>query len=80
MSKNEYGQRVADVRIGGQPLDLAAEYRFTVNSFLADGGDGVSQLVQGRNRLGGELDIDALTALLQTTPAPDPVPRVTWVE
>lgn len=80
LAKNEYGQRVADVRIGGQPLDLAAEYRFTVNSFLADGGDGASQLVQGRNRLGGELDIDALAALLQTTPAPDPVPRVTLVE
>ena len=75
-----HGQRVLDLRVAGQPVDAAADYRFTVNSFLAEGGDGIVILQQGRNRLGGELDIDALTTYLRTTPAPDPVPRITLVE
>ena len=32
------------------------------------------------NRLGGELDLDALTLHLRSSPAPDPVPRITWSE
>ncbi len=79
-AKAAHGQRVLDLRVAGQLLDAAADYRFTVNSFLADGGDGVRMLVQGRNRLGGDLDIDALTAHLQTGPRPDPAPRITLVE
>jgi len=80
VAKAEPGQRVQDLRIGGQAFNPAAEYRLTVNSFLAEGGDGVGMLTQGRNRLGGELDIDALTALLKGSPSPDPVPRITLVE
>lgn len=79
-SKGEYGQRVQDMRLAGAPLIATADYRFTVNSFLAEGGDGVVLLKEGRNRLGGELDIDALIALLTTGPVPDAVPRVTWME
>jgi len=66
------GQRVRDLRIDGQPVDPARDYRFTVNSFMAEGGDGFSLLQRGRQRLGGELDIDALTAFLKTAPSPDP--------
>ena len=80
VAKAEHGQRVQDLRVAGVPLDVAADYRFTVNSFLADGGDGVVMLTQGRNKLGGELDIDALMALLKTSPSPDPVPRIALVE
>ena len=80
MARAEHGQRVQDLRVAGLPLDPAADYRFTVNSFLADGGDGVVMLTQGRNKLGGELDLDALVALLKTGPSPDPVPRITLVE
>jgi 5'-nucleotidase len=75
-----HGQRVQDLRLDGAPLDQAQALRFTVNSFLADGGDGASVLTQGRDRLGGELDIDALMAHLATGPAPDAVPRITLVE
>lgn len=75
-----HGQRVQDLRVGGVPLDDARDVRFTVNSFLAEGGDGVAALRDGRDRLGGELDLDALTAWLQRTPVPDPVPRITRVE
>ena len=50
----------ATIMIGGVPIDLGADYRVTVNSFLADGGDGFSVLVDGTDRLGGEVDLDAL--------------------
>jgi 5'-nucleotidase len=78
--KAGYGQRVEDLRVGGQPLDLNRDVRFTVNSFLADGGDGHVGLKAGRNRLGGDLDLDALTALLKSAPTPDTTPRITLVE
>jgi 5'-nucleotidase len=71
-----FGQRVRDVTIDGRPLDPKAEIRFTVNSFMAEGGDGFTALRDGRDRLGGELDIDALIAYLQTERSPDPVARV----
>jgi 5'-nucleotidase len=71
---------VEDLRVGGQPLDLNRDVRFTVNSFLADGGDGHVGLKEGRNRLGGDLDLDALTALLKSAPTPDATPRITLVE
>ncbi len=48
------------VEIGGVPIDAGTGYRVTVNSFLADGGDNFATLVDGTNRLGGEVDIDAL--------------------
>lgn len=79
-SKAPYGQRVKDLKLSGQPVDPAAPLRITVNSFLAEGGDGVVMLQQGLDRLGGDLDLDALTAYLATGPKPDPVPRVTWVD
>jgi 5'-nucleotidase len=76
-----HGQRVQDLRVAGQPVDPAREVRITVNSFLAEGGDGVSLLRQGRQRIGGMLDLDALVAhLLATNPAPDTAPRIRWVE
>ena len=77
-----YGQRVQDLRIGGQPLDVVRNYRLTVNSFMADGGDGVTGLSAGRNRLGGALDIEALADFLAAGAGatPDPTPRITLVE
>ncbi len=70
------GQRVRDLQVNGQPVNPAADYRFTVNSFMADGGDGFKGLQAGRQRLGGELDIDALVAYLASGPSPDPVARI----
>ena len=76
-----HGQRVQELRLDGQAVQAEREYRFTVNSFLAEGGDSVPMLVQGRNRLGGMQDIDALIAYLQAGPAsPERTPRITWVE
>ena len=76
-----HGQRVRDLRVGGVPVEPARDVRLTVNSFLAEGGDGVSMLTRGRQRLGGALDLDALVAHLSSAgPTPDPVPRVRWVD
>ena len=76
-----HGQRVRDLRVGGVPVEPARDVRLTVNSFLAEGGDGVSMLTRGRQRLGGALDLDALVAHLSSaSPSPDPVPRVRWVD
>ncbi|MCU0775013.1 MAG: 5'-nucleotidase C-terminal domain-containing protein, partial [Ideonella sp.] len=61
-------------------LDLSKPVRFTVNSFLAEGGDGFAVLREGRERLGGELDIDALMAFLKNSPSPDPTARIALVE
>lgn len=52
----------ADIRLNGAPIDPAASYRITVNSFLADGGDKFHVLKLGTDRLGGAQDLDALEA------------------
>ena len=50
----------ATIMINGVTVDPSGSYRVTVNSFLADGGDNFAVLVQGTDRLGGEVDTDAL--------------------
>ena len=56
------GNRVTNMRLNGNVIVLTTTYRVTVNSFLADGGDGFTTLLAGNNRLGGAQDIDALIA------------------
>jgi 5'-nucleotidase len=58
---------VRDLRIGGTPVSAGQSYRITVNSFLADGGDAFTTLRSGTDRLGGEVDVDALEAYLEPT-------------
>jgi 2',3'-cyclic-nucleotide 2'-phosphodiesterase (5'-nucleotidase family) len=55
---------VSNLSIGGVAVDPAATYRITVNSFLADGGDKFTVLREGTDRLGGEVDTDALEAYI----------------
>jgi 5'-nucleotidase len=55
---------IASITIGGAAIDPAASYRITVNSFLADGGDGFFVLKEGTDRLGGAVDTDAFEAFL----------------
>jgi 5'-nucleotidase len=65
--------------INGVQVDLGTEYRVTVNSFLAEGGDNFQVLVEGTNRLGGEVDLDALVTYfgLNSPVAPGPQDRIT---
>jgi 5'-nucleotidase len=60
-------------------MDPGTGYRVTVNSFLADGGDNFSVLTAGTDRLGGEIDLDALvTYFNDNSPvAPGPQNRIT---
>ncbi len=69
----------ASIMLNGTPIDLNATYRVTVNSFLADGGDGFAVLRDGTNRLGGAVDTDALWAYFTDHSPVSPVltPRVT---
>lgn len=70
--KQPVGQRVSDIRIKGQDLQLNARYRVTMNSFLATGGDAFSVFNRGTDVLGGDLDVDALTDYLAKNPGLTP--------
>jgi 5'-nucleotidase len=66
------------------PNDASTSYRITVNSFLADGGDGFSELPRGTNRIGGVVDTDALEKYIEpsltgTPIAPPALDRITRV-
>jgi 5'-nucleotidase len=49
----------ATIMLNGVLINPTDSYRVTVNSFLADGGDSFPILIQGTNRLGGDVDTDA---------------------
>jgi 5'-nucleotidase len=66
---------LAEITLNGTPLDPAGQYRVTVNSFLADGGDGFSALLAGTNRLGGAVDTDAFEAYLTNFGPVAPAPQ-----
>lgn len=44
------GGRVAEATVDGRPLDPGRGYRVALNSFLAAGGDGFDEFLEGRNR------------------------------
>ena len=75
------GDRVRDMRINGRPVIPSQNYRVTVNSFMADGGDGYSVLKQGKERLVGVTDIVALEAYFkERSPiAPSDRPRISKI-
>ncbi|MGH3753195.1 MAG: bifunctional metallophosphatase/5'-nucleotidase [Pseudonocardiaceae bacterium] len=54
--------KIGTISLGGTPIDPAASYRVTMNSFLATGGDGFTTFNAGTDALGGAQDIDALIA------------------
>ena len=69
------------IKIGGVTVVPGTGYRITVNSFLASGGDNFAVLVDGTDRLGGEIDLDALVTYFgDNTPpgvSPGPQDRIT---
>ncbi|HKG53739.1 MAG TPA: bifunctional metallophosphatase/5'-nucleotidase [Anaerolineales bacterium] len=69
------------IKINGVTVDPSGSYRVTVNSFLADGGDGFTTLVQGTNRVGGDVDTDAFAAYFgaHSPVAPGPQDRITQI-
>lgn len=66
---------VSAITLGGAPLVATDSYRVTVNSFLADGGDGFTVLRSGTDRVGGAVDTDAFEAYLNASGAVSPAAR-----
>lgn len=65
------GDRVTQILAAdATPLDPAATYRVTVNSFIAAGGDNFLVLPQGTNRVVGPVDLDALVDYVESLPQP----------
>lgn len=64
------GAKVLDITAGGVAIAPDAVYSVTVNSFMAAGGDNFTVLVQGTNRIGGDVDLDALIAYVEGLPQP----------
>lgn len=58
------------VRVNGAPVRSDAGYRVTVNTFLADGGNGFTTFTQGTDRVTGTTDLDAFTAYLKAHSSP----------
>jgi 5'-nucleotidase len=75
------GDRVdpSTIKIDDVTVNPSQGYRVTMNSFLADGGDGFSVFTQCTNPLGGEVDVDALGRYIgeHSPVAPPPLNRIT---
>ncbi|MEV5763354.1 bifunctional metallophosphatase/5'-nucleotidase [Micromonospora sp. NPDC052213] len=74
------GSRVSALALDGVPVDPAASYRVTTNDFLANGGDGFTELRAGTGRSTAPgFDVDALIAYLGAGEpvAPGPADRIT---
>lgn len=65
------GDRVIEILDAtNTPIDPAATYRVTVNSFMASGGDNFFVLPLGTNRVVGPVDLDALVEYIESLPQP----------
>ena len=64
------GDRVGEILVDGAPIDPAASYTVAVNSFIASGGDNFTVLIEGTDRVGGPIDLDALITYVQSLPQP----------
>ena len=62
------GDRVLAMTFGGMAIDPAKIYRVTVNSFLAQGGDGFSLFTKGTDPALSGTDLDALEAWIKVVP------------
>ncbi|GAB3241920.1 bifunctional metallophosphatase/5'-nucleotidase [Kineosporia babensis] len=72
----------SSIKLNGETIQADTTYRVTVNSFLADGGDGFTVLAEGTNRAGGGEDLEAFNAYLKAnSPVTGPTPnRVTVLD
>jgi 5'-nucleotidase len=74
------GERVdaTTIRLDGAPIDPDGRYRVTVNSFLAEGGDGFVVLREGTERSTGGGDLAALVAWFEANSpiSPGPLDRI----
>ncbi|AZN38194.1 bifunctional metallophosphatase/5'-nucleotidase [Iodobacter ciconiae] len=59
---------LASIKLNGVAIDPKASYRVTVNNFMATGGDGYLEFVNGKDILGGPLDVDTLEKYVSKNP------------
>ncbi|WP_034410507.1 bifunctional metallophosphatase/5'-nucleotidase [Derxia gummosa] len=76
-----HGEHVDELRLDGKPIAADAKLRITVNNYLAEGGDGHALLREGRDRVTGPGDLDALAAFLRAKSPlkPDDKTRIRYV-
>jgi 5'-nucleotidase len=62
------GQRIVEVRVGGQPLEATRSYLVATNDFLADGGDGYAVFKASVERRDTQMDLrDLFIQYLRST-------------
>ncbi len=75
------GERIMAITLNGTRLDPTGRYEVTTNDFLANGGDGFTNLTMGTGRVTAPgFDMDALTTYLggaASPVAPGPTNRIT---
>jgi len=71
--------KIVDVTLNGTQLVSSgvvlaptSTYRVQCNNFMSTGGDGFSVFVQGQDKIGGALDLDALVAYFANYLSPNP--------
>lgn len=75
------GSRVSAMALNGTPLDPAGTYRVSTNDFLANGGDGFTNLTVAADRVTAPgFDVDSLAAYVGAGPVgPGPQNRITRI-
>jgi len=75
------GRRVVTMELNGKAVELATNYRVSVNNYLASGGDGLSAFTAGTDVTDkGIIDLDALVAWIapgRTPPVPERIRFIT---
>jgi 5'-nucleotidase len=64
------GSKVTDVKVDGVTLDYGALYSAAMVDFLAGGGDRYTVFTRGTNLTSGGIDVDVLTAYVESLPRP----------
>lgn len=62
--------RIAEVYKNNIPLNRKADYTVAVTSFLSEGGDNFTVLLQGRDKIVGPVDLKALEEYIIDSPTP----------
>ncbi|QBC43421.1 bifunctional metallophosphatase/5'-nucleotidase [Iodobacter fluviatilis] len=60
---------IASIKLNGVVINPKGSYRVTINNFMASGGDGYLEFVNGTNVLGGPQDIDSFESYIKKNPA-----------
>lgn len=67
-SSREEGDRITGITIDGNPLNMDAEYKVVMPTFLAGGGDNFHTLAEGTMFDTGSIDLDAFTEYVKDLP------------